>query len=51
MAQYYSPQLIRWLNYLDAWHEWASQRPSRWRLIQYKKWLRSEPEYGKESNK
>ena len=51
MALYYSPKLIRWLNYCDAWREWASQRPSRWHLVKYHKWLHSEPEYGKENKR
>lgn len=51
MTDHYRPGLTEWFNYWDAWHKWASQCPSRWHLIQYLKWLRSEPKYGKETNK
>ena len=43
MADYYIPGLIEWFGYWDAWHKWASQKPSPCRPIKYIKWLRSEP--------
>lgn len=51
MADYYIEGLVEWCDYWDAWHKWASQCPSRWHPIQYIKWLRSEPKYGKENKR
>lgn len=51
MAYTLDPEFIAWCDYWDSWHKWVSQCPSRWHLIQYIKWLRSEPEYRKETNK
>jgi hypothetical protein len=51
MADYYLEGLVEWFDYWDAWHKWAAQCPSRWRLVKYIKWLRREPKYEQEINK
>ena len=43
MADIFIEGLIEWMEYWNAWHEWASQKPSLKHPIKYIKWCLNEP--------
>ena len=47
MAYTIEQEFIDWVNLWDAWHKWASQKPSLKHPIKYIKWYFSEPKYEK----
>lgn len=47
MAYELDIDFINWVDYWDAWHEWAHQKPSLKHPIKYIKWWFGEPKYKK----